>query len=107
MLNVLIIIGYITWILCFFINGFTLYSCLVVIPVTLFAIRRIGIHMKLTSILTSEIMFIIFSMLWRFLFNTFELLPFILTLLVRMVFICIVVYDETVYVYVTEERKKT
>lgn len=106
MLTTLIIVSFISWIALFFINGFTLYNFAILIPTVLFSIRKLGIHVKLGNIVTCEVLFIIFSILWRILFHKFYIGKLILTLIARIVFLCIVIYDENVYVYVQEERKK-
>lgn len=105
MLTVLIVISILTWIAGFFINGFCLYSVLTIVPVVMFCVRRFGIHLKLSNIVTAEAMFLFFSVVWRLLFHKFAIAKFLLTLLVRVVFLIVVIYDDTVYVYVTEESK--
>lgn len=106
MLNTLIIISFVTWIAGFFVNGFTLYNVMILVPTILFSIRKIGIHIGMSSIVTSEVMFLVFSVLWRLLFNKFSILGFILTILIRAIFLGIVIYDDTVYVYISEEKKR-
>lgn len=90
----------------FFINGFCLYSVALIIPTIMFSVRKFGIHMKLGNIVACEVLFIFFSVVWRLMFHKLSLLRLLLCILVRIVFICICVYDDTVFVYVSEERKK-
>lgn len=106
MLTALIIVSVICWVAGFFINGFTLYGVVTLVPTVMFALRKFDIHIRMSNIITCEVLFLFFSIMWRLLFHKFSLLKLILTLVVRAIFILIVVYDDTVYVYVSEERKK-
>ena len=106
MLNTLIIISFLSYIAGFLVNGFTLYNVLLIIPTILFSIRKVGIHIKMSSIITTEVLFLVFSVLWRLMFNDFSIVGLILTVVIRIIFVCVVLYDDTVYVYVSEEKKK-
>ena len=106
MLTTLIAVSFITWIIGFIVNGFTLHNVLLIIPTIMFSIRKFGIHIKQSNIITVEVLFLIFSILWRLLFNKFELIRFIITIVVRLIFLGVVIYDDSVYVYVNEEIKK-
>lgn len=106
MLTGLIIVSVICFLVGFFINGFTLYNVALLIPTIMFSVRKVGIHCKLGNILACEILFLFFSIVWRLMFHKFSLLKFILSILVRAVFILVVVYDDTAYVYVSEEKKR-
>lgn len=105
-MNVLIIVSFLCWIAGFFINGFTLYSVLLIIPTVMFALRKFAIHIGLANIVTAEVLLLFFSVVWKLIFHKFALLKFILTLVVRLIFIILVIYDDTVFVYVSEERKR-
>ena len=107
MLSTLIIIAVLTWIGGFFLNGFTLYNIMVIVPIIMFSVRKFGIHMKMSSIVASEVGFLFASTVWRLLFGKFILWKFLVTILIRAIFIIVVVYDDTVYIYKQEERKKT
>jgi hypothetical protein len=106
MLTGFIIVAFICWILGFVVNGFTFYNVMLLIPTIMFSARKFGIHCKLGNILTAEILFLFFSTCWRLLFNGFTLKLFIIGLILRIIFVCIIVYDDSVYVYVQEERKR-
>ena len=106
MLTNFIIISFITWILGILVNGVCLYSLLILVPVVMFALHKFGIHIQLGTIVTCEIIFFTFSLLWRILFHSFVWSEFLLTILLRAIFLGIVTYDSVVYVYITEERKK-
>ena len=107
MLSTLMIISGLTWFLGFFVNGFTLYQIMIVIPVIMFCLRKFGIHLKQSNIIACEVGFMFASCVWRLIFGKFVLWKFLLTLLLRIIFIIVVIYDDTVYVYKQEERKKT
>lgn len=105
-MTTLIIISAFCWIAGFFVNKITLYQILVIVPTIMFCVRKVGIHLKMSNIVTAEVMFIIFSSIWKLLFHKFVIWKFFVSLLLRIIFICVVIYDDTVYVYKQEERKK-
>lgn len=73
----------------------------------MFAVRKVGIHIKFSNICTCEGLFLFFSIVWKLIFGKFTWIPLLAGLLVRAVFLGVVLYDDTTYVYVSEERKKT
>lgn len=106
MLSVLMAIAVVFWILTFFIKGVTLYTILLIIPTLLFCARKIGYHSKMSHIITAEVLFLFFSFAWQLLFGTLSMGKMILCILCRLVFLCVVLYDDKVYVYVNEEIEK-
>lgn len=107
MLITLIIVSVVCWILGFVVNGFSLYNILIVIPTIMFSVRKVGIHVKMSNIVAIECVLLFFSIVFQLIFKSFVWWQFLLGLLLRLIFICIVWYDDTVYVYVSEEKKKT
>lgn len=107
MLTTLIIVSVACWIAMFFVNGFCLYAIMTLVPTILFAIRKLGIHIKCGNILACEIIFLFFSVSYRLLFHKFVIAQLLISLVIRMIFLGICLYDDTVYVYVNEERKRT
>ena len=106
MLNAFIIVSFVCWILGFFINGFTLYSLSLIIPTIMFSARKFGIHIKFGNIIAAEILLLFFSLVFRLIFHKLSIVKLLLSILVRAVFLIICIYDDTAYVYVSEERKK-
>ncbi len=106
MLITLIIIDVLAWIATFFIKGITLYTLLLVVPTVMFAARKYGIHCKLSSITTIEVLFLIFSTTYQLLFGGVNWVKFALVVLCRIVALSVVIYDSVMYVYVEEEKKK-
>lgn len=106
MLIVLIIIAFICYIAGYFINGFTLYNLLLLIPTIMFAVRKSGIHVKLSSICVVEALFLFFDATYRLIFNRMNVAHFLLEILMRAIFLIIVIYDDANYVYVSEEVKR-
>lgn len=106
MLNVLIIVEIVLWIAEFFVNGFTFYNIMLIIPVLMFAGRKFGIYVKYGNIIAAELLLLFFSVMWRLLFAKFNLVRFIICVLIRAISVLIAVYDDTVYIYVNEERKR-
>lgn len=106
MLTTFIIIAFVCWIIGFVINGFTLYSVSLIIPTLMFSSRKVGIHIKYGNIIAAEVLLLFFSLVWKLLFHKFYVVKFLLSILVRAVFLIICIYDDTVFVYVNEERKK-
>ena len=106
MLSVLIVIAFLCWIAGFVVNGITLYAFMLIVPTIMFSIRKVGVHMSMGSIVGIEVFFIIVSTIMKVLFNNFSLIELVLTIIIRAVFLIVVLYDDTVYVYVNEERKR-
>lgn len=106
MLNGLIITACILWVLGFFVKGFCLYQILVLVPTVMFAVRKFGIHLSMGAIIGTECLFLFFSTSYCLLFGKFAFVKFLLTILLRLIFVGIVAYDDTMYVYVSEERKR-
>jgi hypothetical protein len=86
MLTGFIITAFVCWIVGFFINGFSLYNVLLIVA--------------------TEVLMLFFSLVWRCLFHKVHIIKLLLSILVRAVFLIICIYDDTVFVYVNEERKK-
>jgi hypothetical protein len=106
MLTGFIITAFVCWIVGFFINGFSLYNVLLIVPTLMFSARKIGIHVKFGNIVATEVLMLFFSLVWRCLFHKVHIIKLLLSILVRAVFLIICIYDDTVFVYVNEERKK-
>lgn len=106
MLITFIIVAAICWLLGFFVNGFCVYNIALIIPTIMFAVRKIGIHIKFSNICTCEGLFLFASIVFRCIFGSFRWIPLLLGILLRVIFLGVVLYDDTVYVYVSEERKK-
>lgn len=106
MLNVMIIIEFVLWLLGFFIRGkLTLYQVLLIIPVIMFALRKVGIKISAVNIIITEALFLFFSTVFTILFSSIDKVPYIICIVVRLLSIVIPIIDDTLYVYVTEERK--
>lgn len=106
MLNGLIITAYILWIAGFFVNGFGLYNILLVIPTTMFAVRKVGIHVKMSNIIALECVLLFFKLVFALILHKLVIWKLLVGLLLRAIFFGIVIYDDTTFVYVSEERKK-
>lgn len=106
MLNAFIIVAIVCWIVEFFIHGFSLYALGLIIPTLMFSVRKVGIHIKFGNIVAADILLLFFSVVFKLIFHKFSFVKFLLGILVRAVFLIVCIYDDTVYVYVNEERKK-
>lgn len=106
MLNSYIIAVYVIWLVSAVSKGFCLYSVMLLVPTTMFAVRKVGIHVKASKIAVFEGLFLFFSITWTALFSQVNILRLILTILCRLVFLIVCFYEDTVYVYIQEERKK-
>lgn len=106
MLIGLIVTSLTLWIIGFLINGICLYNFMLLIPTIMFVVRKVGMHIKYGNIVVAELLILFFSVAWRLLFHNFSVIAFLLCVIVRIIFICVVIYDDTVFVYVSEERKK-
>lgn len=102
----MIIIQFVLWLAGFFIRGkLTLYQMLLIIPVVMFALRKVGIKISAVNIIITEILFLFFSTVFTILFSSIDKTPYIICIIVRIISLIIPVIDDWLYVYVTEERK--
>lgn len=104
-LGVMIIVQVILWFIGFFIKGISLYQIMCLVPVICFSFRKFGVKISCGAIITMEILFLFFSTVFTLLFSQIQVAKYILSLILRIISILIVVLDDTMYVYVTEERK--
>lgn len=104
-LIVMIILQLIIWIAGFFVKGFTLYQCLLIIPVVMFAVRKFGLKVSSVHIVVVEVIFLFFSTIFTVLFGHFDKVPYVISILLRILSCTIAIIDDTLYIYVTEERK--
>ena len=101
----MIIAQIILWIAGFFVKGFCLYQLVLIVPVVLFAIRKFGIKIGCSHIIVCEVLFLFFSTIFTILFSEINTARYVISLLLRVASILIAVLDDTMYIYVTEERK--
>lgn len=101
----MIIVQVILYILGFFIKGFSLYQLLLFIPVLLFSFRKFGVKIGCGTIITMEILFLFFSTVFTILFSEINVVKYVLSLILRVISVLVVILDDVLYVYVTEERK--
>ena len=101
----MIIFQFIIWIAGFFVKGFTLYQCVLIIPVVLFAVRKFGLRVSSVHIVVIEVIFLFFSTIFTILFGHIDKIPYIVSILLRILSCTIAIIDDTLYIYVTEERK--
>lgn len=108
MLSVLIIIQFVLWLIGFFIaGGLSLYQMLLVATPICFSLRKFGIKVGYGTIITIEFLLLFFSTTFTIIFSEIEVVRYIIRLVVRIIAIIIAIYDDTAYIYVTEERKRT
>lgn len=103
MLTGMIIAQFVVWILGFFVKGICLYNILLIIPTAMFAGRKIGFYKKWTSSLVVEVLLLLFSVVWSLLFHKFIWWKYLLILILRIISIGIIFYDDSVYLYIREE----
>lgn len=106
MLTALIITQFVLWLLGFFVGGVSLYQLLVIITPICFAMRKFGIKVGYGTLITIELILLFFSTTFTVMFSSIVWGRFIIKLLIRVIAIIIAIIDDTMYVYVTEERKK-
>lgn len=106
MLKIMILIQFVLWVAGFFIRGkLTLYQLMLIIPVMMFALRKVGIKISAVNIIITEILFLFFSTVFTILFSSIDKVQYFICVGVRVLSIIIPIIDDTLYVYVTEERK--
>ena len=101
----MIILQVILWIIGFFVKGLCLYQVMLIVPVSMFAVRKFGLKISSIHIVVVEILFLFFSTVFTLLFGEFITSRYILSIILRVISCIIAIIDDTVYVYVTEERK--
>lgn len=106
MFSILAAISILSWVGAVYIKGFGLYTFSLLLPTILFLVRKFGYFISFKNIVISEGMFLFLSLTWNFIFATVSIKSYLLLVIVRAVFLLTVLYDDKVYVYVTEERKK-
>lgn len=106
MLKVMIIAQFILWIAGFFVRGhITLYQVLLIVPVAMFALRKVGIKISATNIVVTELLFLFFSTVFTILFGSIDKVPYFICLGLRVISATIAIIDDVTGVYVTVERK--
>lgn len=101
----MIILQVILWLLGFLVKGFTLYQISLIVPVMMFSFRKFGLKISSIHIVVVEILFLFFSTVFTILFSKINALRYIIGILLRVISCIIAIIDDTLYVYVTEERK--
>lgn len=101
----MIIFQVIIWFIGLFVKGVSLYQIFLIIPVLLFSFRKFGVKIGCGTIITMEILFLFFSTVFTILFSEIQTVKYIISLVLRVISCLIVVLDDVLYVYVTEERK--
>ena len=101
----MIIFQVIIWIIGLFVKGISLYQILLIIPIVLFSFRKFGLKIGCGTIITMEILFLFFSTVFTILFSEVNIIKYMISLILRVISCLIVVLDDVLYVYVTEERK--
>lgn len=107
MLTVLIVIQFILWFAGFFVKGVSLYQLLLIVTPICFSLRKFGIKVGYGSIITIELILLFFSTTFTIMFSEIAVGRYIISLVIRLISIIIAIVDDTMYIYVTEERKKT
>lgn len=107
MLNVLIIFQWLLWVGGFFAQGgITLYQVLLIIVPIMFMLRKYGIGVKYGTIIATEVLLAFFHIIFQILFGDIEVARLVVCIILRVICIIICVIDDTLYIYVTEERRK-
>lgn len=107
MLSALIITQFVLWFIGFFIiGGISLYQLLLVSVPICFSLRKYGIKVSYGSLIAIDILLLFFSTTFTILFSEIDTVRYILCIVVRLISIIISIIDDTMYIYVTEERKK-
>lgn len=102
----MIILQVVLWIAGFFVKqGVTLYQLMLIVPVVMFAIRKFGVKISSVHIVVVEILFLFFSTVFTLLFGEIDKTRYIICLLIRVISCLIAIIDDTMFIYVTEERK--
>ena len=83
--------------------GFTTFA---ILTTTVMACgRKFGYKCSLKAVLAIELVFIFMSIVLKLIFHSFHIVPLLVYLIMRAIFVFTIVYDDTQYVYITEEEK--
>lgn len=102
----LMIVSVLDVILMFIINPHNLFTWVSIISTSTFLLRRVGVRVKHTKIIGAEFLLLFLCINVSLLFKTFSIVTYLLMILVRCIFYLVVWYDDTQYVYITEEIEK-
>lgn len=105
-MKILIGLSIIDVICMFIVNPFNLFTWATIFTTGSFVLRPFGIYVKATKLMAVEglILFMVFN--GSLVFKTFSIVTYIIMIGIRLIFYGIVRYDDTQYVYVTEEEEK-
>lgn len=106
MLKHLVIGTYVVWILSVLAHGISLYSILLLIPCSMFAVRLMDVVIKPGGIIGVEAFFLFCSVMYTLLLSEIVLWRLIILIILRVISVGIAIYDSTQYVYTSVEVKK-
>lgn len=105
-MNAMLIFCAVLWVIEAFVQGFNLWTLTSLCATGLFCARKIGHFCKLGSLVGFEFVGGVLTVVFQLLFHRFELVEFIIVVLLRVVFIGVWVYDKNMYVYDTRRVRK-
>ena len=103
----LLIAAAILCIASWYVLGFSFWTISFVISTVMFCARIIGYKCKSGTVIALECFGAFITIILRLLFHKLVLMECLITLLLRVIFILFVLYDNHCYVYVQEKRRRT
>lgn len=94
------------WCCMLYINPFHASTWLALGTTMTFVLRPIGVYYRVGRIIPIEVIMMFIGFNFSLVFRTFSGKTYLLMILCRLLFYLIVWYDDTQYVYVTEEEEK-
>lgn len=102
----MIIITVVLWIASAVVQGFNLWTIGSMVATALFCGKKIGIFPKLKNLIAIEVITGFITVMIQLLFKRFKLVKFLITVVIRIIFILVAWVDSTMYVYFKETRRK-
>ena len=102
----LLLLSIIDVFLMFKVNPYNLITWTSIFTTGSFLLRPFGIHVKVTKIIPVEVLIAFLTFNGSLMLKTFSIKNYALMILIRCIFYAIVLYDDTQYVYITEEEEK-
>ncbi len=105
-MNLLLMETIIVWLFTALLHGLDIVTVAALISTLLFCSRKFGHFCKFSSLAGIEGVALFLLTMTQILFQHFSISKFLLTVLLRTVFLGICLYDMKVYVYVKEKHRR-
>lgn len=105
-MGTLIVISIILLITTWFVQGLNFATIMAIVSTTMFCCRKFGYFCKPNSLVVMESVSLFITVVMQLLFKRFNILTFIIIVIMRALFLWIVYYDTEAFVYVSKEVRR-